>query len=61
MSQYALEWILDQYKENKPKNPTIAKKFNAYCFQDYKEYVVELLEKICTVSVKTDGIITAMP
>jgi predicted helicase len=26
----ALEWILDQYKEKKPKDPTIAKLFNTY-------------------------------
>ncbi|MFM5993987.1 MAG: type ISP restriction/modification enzyme, partial [Dolichospermum sp.] len=28
----ALEWILDQYKEKKPKDPTIAEKFNTYRF-----------------------------
>ena len=33
----ALEWILDQYKEKKPKDPTIAKLFNTYKFADYKE------------------------
>jgi predicted helicase len=26
----ALEWILDQYKEKKPKDPTIREKFNTY-------------------------------
>ncbi|MDM8562469.1 hypothetical protein QUF54_03860, partial [Candidatus Marithioploca araucensis] len=26
----ALEWILDQYKEKKPRDPTIAEKFNTY-------------------------------
>jgi predicted helicase len=35
----ALEWILDQYKEKKPKDPTIREKFNTYRFADYKEKV----------------------
>ena len=37
-----MEWILDQYKEKKPKDPTIAEKFNTYRFADYKEHVIEL-------------------
>ena len=57
----ALEWILDQYKEKKPKDPTIAKLFNAYKFADYKEQVVDLLQRVCTVSVKTMEIIQQMP
>ena len=40
----ALEWILDQYKEKKPKDPTIAEKFNTYRFADYKEHVIDLLQ-----------------
>ncbi|MCF3608451.1 hypothetical protein L2E81_18410 [Planktothrix agardhii 1033] len=36
----ALEWILDQYKEKKPKDETIAKQFNNYRFADYKEQVI---------------------
>ena len=30
----ALEWVLDQYKERKPRDPTIAAKFNTYRFTD---------------------------
>jgi len=30
----ALEWILDQYKEKKPKDPTIREKFDTYRFAD---------------------------
>jgi predicted helicase len=56
----ALEWILDQYKEKKPKDPTIAEKFNTYKFADYKEQVIDLLTRICTVSVKTMQIIQVM-
>ena len=33
----ALEWILERYKEKKPKDPTIAEKFNTYQFGEYKE------------------------
>lgn len=57
----ALEWILDQYKEKKPKDPTIAKLFNTYRFADYKEHVIDLLQRVCTVSVKTMEIIGQMP
>ncbi|UBF26372.1 DNA methyltransferase [Kovacikia minuta CCNUW1] len=57
----ALEWILDQYKEKKPKDPTIAKLFNTYRFADYKEHVIDLLQRVCTVSVRTMEIIQQMP
>lgn len=53
----ALEWVLDQYKEKKPSDPTIAEKFNTYRFADYKEQVIELLMRVCTVSVRTMEII----
>lgn len=56
----ALEWVLDQYKEKKPKDSTIAEKFNTYRFADYKEQVIELLMRVCTVSVETMKIIEAM-
>lgn len=56
----ALEWILDQYKEKKPRDPTIARLFNTYRFADYKEKVIDLLTRVCTVSVKTMEIIVKM-
>ncbi len=56
----ALEWILDQYKEKKPKDPTIREKFDTYRFADYKEQVIELLMRVTTVSVRTVGIVNAM-
>jgi predicted helicase len=56
----ALEWILDQYKEKKPTDPTIAEKFNTYKFADYKEQVIDLLQRVCTVSVETMRIVTQM-
>ncbi len=56
----ALEWILDQYKEKKPKDATIREKFNNYRFNDYKEEVIELLQRVCTVSVRTMEIVNEM-
>ena len=56
----ALEWILDQYKEKKPRYKTIAEKFNNYRFADYKEQAIDLLQKVCTVSVETMKIIKEM-
>ena len=59
-SRSALEWVLDQYKEKKPKDPTIAEKFNTYRFADYKEQVIDLLQRVCTVSVRTMEIVDSM-
>lgn len=56
----ALEWILDQYKEKKPKDPTIREKFNSYRFADYKDKVIDLLARVTRVSVETQGIVDAM-
>ena len=56
----ALDWVLDQYKEKKPKDPTIRAKFNTYRFADYKERVVELLRRVTIVSVETMKIVEAM-
>jgi predicted helicase len=55
----ALEWILDQYKESTPSDPTIAAQFNTYKFADYKEQVIDLLMRVCRVSVETMQIIGA--
>ena len=56
----ALEWVLDRYKEKKPKDPTIRERFNTYRFADYKEEVVTLLQRVCTVSVETVKIVRMM-
>lgn len=53
----ALEWILDQYKESKPTDKTIAEHFNTYQFSDYKETVIDLLKRVCRVSVETVRIV----
>ncbi|MEQ1407528.1 type ISP restriction/modification enzyme [Neorhizobium sp. Rsf11] len=55
-----LEWILDQYREKTPKDPTIREKFNTYRFADYKEKVIDLLMRVTRVSVETVAITEAM-
>jgi predicted helicase len=55
-----LEWILDQYKEKTPKDPTIREKFNTYRFADYKEKVIDLIMRVTRVSVETVAVTEAM-
>ena len=59
-SRSALEWVLDQYKEKKPRDPTIRERFDTYRFADHKERVIDLLRRVCTVSVKTMDIVDGM-
>jgi predicted helicase len=56
----ALEWVLDQYKEKKPKDPTIRAKFDTYRFADHKEKVIDLLARVTRVSVATVEITSQM-
>jgi predicted helicase len=56
----ALEWVLDQYKERKPKDTTIRERFDTYRFADYKEKVIDLIMRVATVSVETMRIIESM-
>ena len=55
-----LDWILDQYKEKTPRDPTIREKFNTYRFADYKEKVIDLIARVTRVSVETVAITQAM-
>ena len=56
----ALDWVLDQHKEKRPKDPTIREKFDTYRFADHKERVIDLLTRVATVSVETVRIVLAM-
>lgn len=56
----AIDWVLDQHKEKKPRDPTIREKFNTYRFADYKESMIELLAKVVRVSVETNAVTDAM-
>jgi predicted helicase len=57
----AIDWVLERYKERTPQDPTIREKFNTYHFADYKEQVIDLLGRVCTVSIETMKIIAQMP
>ena len=56
----ALEWVLDQHKEKKPKDPTIREKFDTYRFADHKERVIDLLARVTTVRVETMRIVESI-
>lgn len=56
----AVEWVLERYKEKTPKDPTIREKFNTYKFADYKEHVIDLISRVCTVSIETMKIVKEM-
>ncbi|PKP90910.1 MAG: DNA methyltransferase [Alphaproteobacteria bacterium HGW-Alphaproteobacteria-14] len=56
----AIDWVLDQHKEKKIKDPTVREKFNTYRFADYKESMITLLAKVVRVSVETNAITDAM-
>lgn len=49
----AIDWVLDQHKERKPKDPTIREKFDTYRFADHKEQMIDLLVRVVRVSVET--------
>ena len=59
-SRSALEWVLDQYKERKPRDPTVAERFNTYRFADHKERVIDLLGRVCSVSAFTAAIVNEL-
>ena len=59
-SRSALEWVLDQYKERKLRDPAVAARFAPYRFADHKERVIGLLRRVCAVSVATMGVIDRM-
>lgn len=56
----ALEWALDQYKERPPRDATIAAKFNAYRYAHHQEQLIQLLQRLCTISVQTMDIVDDM-
>ncbi len=55
-----IDWVLDQHKEKRPRDPTVAARFNTYRFADHKERVVDLLARVVRVSVETVAIVEAM-
>ncbi len=59
-SRSALEWVLEQYKERKARDATVAARFNGYRFADHKERVIDLLGRVCAVSDRTIYILDGM-
>jgi predicted helicase len=56
----ALDWVLDQHKEKKPKDPTIREKFDTYRFANHKERVITLLARVARVSVETVDLVAQL-
>ena len=56
----AIDWVLDQHKERKPKDPTIRERFDTYRFADHKDRVIALLARVVTVSVETVRLVEAI-
>ncbi|WP_024537919.1 type ISP restriction/modification enzyme [Comamonas badia] len=56
----AIDWVLDQHKEKKPRDPTIRENFDTYRFADHKERMVDLLRRVVSVSVQTEHIVQTM-
>ena len=56
----AIDWVLDQHKEKKIKDPTVRALFDTYRFADHKERVIDLLGRVVAVSLRTVAITSAM-
>lgn len=55
-----IEWVADQYKEKKLDEEILEEQFNTYKFADYKEYFIDLIQKLTFVSVRTIEIMELM-
>ena len=47
-------------KNANPETPQYGSGFNAYRFADYKDEVIDLLQRVCTVSVATMDVVDDM-
>lgn len=59
-SKNPIQWILEFYKESKNQisdsssdDESVRKRFNTYNFEEHKEQVITLLDKVTTVCVET--------
>lgn len=55
-----LEWVLEQHKERRPKDPVIAEAHDTYRFAGHKERVIDLIRRVTRVSVDTARIVEEM-
>ena len=60
MSQLLIQHYLNQLADLRKVSGTIREKFNTYRFADYKEKVIDLLQRVTTVSVRTVALTDAM-
>ncbi|WP_291725419.1 type ISP restriction/modification enzyme [Bernardetia sp.] len=61
----ALEWVLEHHSERKLRDKTVKKAvekglFTTYSFENQKEHLIELLRKVCRVSVETVKVLREM-
>lgn len=56
----ALDWVLDQYRDRRPKDPTIRAHFDTYRVADHLAELSLLLARVATVSVKTMDAVDAL-
>jgi predicted helicase len=58
----ALEWIIDRYQVTTHKDSQITNDPNDYCCEvGNPRYIVDLIKRIVTVSVETNGIVASLP
>lgn len=57
----AIEWVLEPFKENATGKSLLGERIQHYTFYTYKEHLINLLQRVCSVSVETMKIINAMP
>jgi predicted helicase len=59
-SRCAIDWVLEQHKERRAKDPIVREKFDTYRFADHKERVIDLLARVVRVSIETVAIAREM-
>lgn len=55
-----IDWVLEQYKESKPRDKNLVEEFDTYRFPDHKEEVIDLLLRVVAVSVETMKLVEAL-
>jgi predicted helicase len=56
----ALEWVINQYQPKRPKDLTVRKLFNDYEYKTHKKAVIDLLAKVCTISIRTQELLATL-
>jgi predicted helicase len=53
----AIDWTLEQFKEQKARDPIIEASFNSYRFADHKEEAIDLISRVISMSINTNRVI----